>query len=93
MRALTLVILSLAPWLVTANGFDQATFRHWVDMRTGGDGEPVYWYAVGGVFRYPSGELLMTDELPASLRDYPDSEAQLWKLPPADLAEIRSLQE
>jgi hypothetical protein len=151
MRALILVILALAPWLVTANGFDRETFRHWLDMRTGGDGEPAYWSAVGGVFSYPSGELLRTvegvdtartlwhdsspdiskpgtdaapecswvrygdlppwagggppgmpmvtwriddyDELPASLRDYLDSEAQLWQQVPADLAEIRSLQE
>ncbi len=50
------------PGLVFANGFDQETFKTWVDMRAGGSDKAVYWYAVGEVFAYPSGELLMTVE-------------------------------
>ena len=57
---LTCMLLVAGP--LQANGFDRDTFRAWVDMRTGGDGRPVYWYAVGEVYAYPSGELLMTVE-------------------------------
>ena len=61
-RSLIALLLAALPLAVTANGFDRETFRAWVDMRTGGDGEAVYWYAVGEVYDYPSGELLMTVE-------------------------------
>jgi hypothetical protein len=56
------LLLALIPCAASANGFDPEMFRSWVDMRTGGDGEPVYWYAVGEVYEYPSGKLLMTVE-------------------------------
>jgi hypothetical protein len=31
-------------------------------------------------------------DLPASIREYLESEAPMWKAPPRDLAEIRALQ-
>lgn len=42
-------------------GFSPEVFRQWVDMRVG-RGEPVYWYAVGTVYRYPDGQPLMRME-------------------------------
>jgi hypothetical protein len=38
-------------------GFTPALFNRFIDMRVG-DGAPVYWYSVGTVRAYPSGELL-----------------------------------
>jgi len=43
------------------HGFSPETFRQWVDMRVG-RGEPVYWYAIGTVYRSPDGEPLMSME-------------------------------
>ena len=40
-----------------AEGFDRRSFETFVDARTG-TGEPVYWYSVGTLRAYPSGELL-----------------------------------
>ncbi|MEM9168857.1 MAG: DUF1838 family protein [Pseudomonadota bacterium] len=47
--------LGAAP--VAAEGFDQDAFDTFVSGRVG-DGEPVYWYSVGTIRAYPSGELL-----------------------------------
>ncbi|WP_156320300.1 hypothetical protein [Brevundimonas sp. AAP58] len=40
-----------------ADGFDRTAFEVFVDARTG-TGSPVYWYSVGTLRAYPSGELL-----------------------------------
>jgi hypothetical protein len=56
------VALAAAPAVRAADrGFDEPTFRTWVDMRVG-RGEPVYWYCVGTVFSYPDGKPLMKME-------------------------------
>lgn len=40
---------------VDGGGFDRGLYDRFVSMRTG-DGDPVYWYSVGTVRAYPSGE-------------------------------------
>lgn len=62
MNTLMKLTLALLPSLTLAGGFDTDTFDSWVKMRTGGSNSPVYWYAVGRVYSYPDGELLMTME-------------------------------
>lgn len=42
-------------------GFTPDTFAKWVQMRVG-QGEPVYWYAVGTVYTYPEGKPVMRME-------------------------------
>ena len=42
---------------IDGGGFDKALYDRFVSMRTG-DGEPVYWYSVGTLRAYPSGETL-----------------------------------
>ena len=44
------------------DGFSREQYEKFVDMRTGGDGNPVYWYSTGTVKAYPSGELVATME-------------------------------
>ncbi len=44
------------------NGFNAEVFRRWIDMRLGTGEAPVYWYSVGEVYTYPSGELLLRME-------------------------------
>lgn len=78
-NSLFFLLISAIPLATWANGFDRETFRSWVDMRTGGDGSAVYWYAVGEVFAYPSGELLMTVE-------GIDTARTLWDEADADIA-------
>lgn len=43
--------------LATSNGFDQASFTQFVDMRVG-KGKPVYWYCTGELYSFPEGKLL-----------------------------------
>jgi len=55
-----------------AQGFDLRSFNAFVDARTG-TGEPVYWYSVGTLRAFPSGELLANVEgYDTSLSDRPD---------------------
>lgn len=42
---------------VDGGGFDRGLYDGFVSMRTG-DGEPVFWYSIGTVRAYPSGETL-----------------------------------
>ena len=58
---LWLVALGVSPLAAREHGFSPESFRQWVDMRVG-RGEPVYWYAVGTVYRSPDGEPLMSME-------------------------------
>jgi hypothetical protein len=44
-----------------ASGFDADAFRAFVDMRVG-TGQPVFWYCIGTVYTYPSGEALLRME-------------------------------
>ena len=46
---------------VAAQGFDKRSFATFVDMRVG-TGQPIYWYCIGTVYAYPSGEPLMRME-------------------------------
>lgn len=61
--AAVLLLVSLCASQVDAreHGFSPETFRQWVDMRVG-RGEPVYWYAIGTVYRSPDGAPLMSME-------------------------------
>jgi hypothetical protein len=45
-----------------ARGFDRVAFDAWVSARAGERGETVYWYSIGTIRRYPSGELLFNME-------------------------------
>jgi hypothetical protein len=45
-----------------AGGFDSGSFRSWVSLRVGDGKQPVYWYATGTVYAYPSGEPLLAVE-------------------------------
>lgn len=42
---------------IDGGGFDRDLYERFVSMRTG-DGEPVYWYSIGTLRAYPSGETL-----------------------------------
>jgi hypothetical protein len=63
-RVLSIIVVMLGlavPANAREHGFSPEMFRQWVDMRVG-RGEPVYWYAVGTVYRSPDGEPLMQME-------------------------------
>lgn len=64
-RRISITLLAALGCVLTgplwAEGFDEASFRLWVDARAG-TGEPVYWYSTGTVRAYPSGELLFLME-------------------------------
>lgn len=52
----------LAPIAALADGgFSDAVFAAWAEARTG-SGDPVYWYSVGTMNAYPSGEVLAVME-------------------------------
>lgn len=58
--------------IARADGFDRSTFDVFVNARTG-TGQPVYWYSVGTLRAYPSGELLARVEgYDTSISDRPD---------------------
>lgn len=59
-RAAVLALAAMASPAL-AGGFTPELFERWIDARVG-TGEPVYWYSVGTVRAYPSGELLFTME-------------------------------
>lgn len=60
-----------------ASGFTPELFERWIDARVG-TGEPVYWYSIGTVRAYPSGELLFTMEGYDTARVHrPESEGAL----------------
>lgn len=62
MRAAALALIGLSiPAFVTASEFDRALFDTWIEARVG-NGDPVYWYSIGSVRAYPSGELLFNME-------------------------------
>ena len=64
--------LMASPAPAGAQGFDLRSFNAFVDARTG-TGEPVYWYSVGTLRAFPSGELLANVEgYDTSLSDRPD---------------------
>jgi len=42
-------------------GFTSEIFKQWVDMRVG-EGQPVYWYAVGIAYTFPEGQPVMRIE-------------------------------
>ncbi|MBM4216222.1 MAG: hypothetical protein FJ173_08645, partial [Gammaproteobacteria bacterium] len=42
-------------------GFTSEIFKQWVDMRVG-EGQPVYWYAVGIAYTFPEGRPVMRIE-------------------------------
>jgi hypothetical protein len=58
--ALTLLAsMLLAPRASAADrGFTPEIFKQWADMRVG-QGQPVYWYAVGVAYTYPEGKPVM----------------------------------
>jgi hypothetical protein len=61
-----------SPGPAGAQGFDLRSFETFVDARTG-TGAPVYWYSVGTLRAYPSGELLASVEgYDTSRSDRPD---------------------
>lgn len=65
-----------APGKSAADGFDQELFDRWVEARAG-SGEPVYWYSVGTVKAFPSGEVLARMEGFDTARLYkPESSAR-----------------
>lgn len=47
----------IAPAAAPAEPFTPALFDRWIAARAG-DGAPIYWYSVGTLRRYPSGELI-----------------------------------
>ena len=63
-RMLSILLIAsalISPVHAREHGFSPETFRQWVDMRVG-RGEPVYWYAIGTVYRSPDGAPLMSME-------------------------------
>ena len=77
MRRLTLLAFTAAILAgsgddARSQGFDRESFAVFVDARTG-TGRPVYWYSVGTLRAYPSGDLLARVEgFDASTSDRPD---------------------
>ncbi len=63
---------ALAP-NAAAETFDEDSFARFASMRAG-TGEPVYWYTIGTVFRYPDGEALFRMEGVDTARRLPDGE-------------------
>jgi len=62
MYRLTFALLfTLSAAAIPAAGIDRELFDTWIEARVG-DGEPVYWYSIGTVRAYPSGDLLFTME-------------------------------
>jgi hypothetical protein len=62
-----------SPGGAQGQGFDVRSFEAFVDARTG-TGSPVYWYSVGTLRAYPSGELLARVEgYDTSTSDRPES--------------------
>lgn len=65
---------ALTPLAAFAEGFDRDAFDRFVDARVG-EGEPVYWYSIGTIRSYPSGDLLFGMEgFDAARRFSPDAE-------------------
>ena len=65
MRLLTILgaVFALTAFQVHADStFTEEQYERFVDMRTGGDGNAVYWYSTGTVKAYPSGEIVATME-------------------------------
>ncbi|MCC5862420.1 MAG: hypothetical protein JJT93_11005 [Gammaproteobacteria bacterium] len=56
-----------------AETFDEDSFERFASMRAG-EGEPVYWYTIGTVFRYPDGEALFRMEGVDTARRLPDDD-------------------
>ena len=74
------IAVLLAPAAAAAQGFDKDSFKQFVALRAGG-GTPVYWYAIGEVYSYPEGKLLLKIEGSDTARmvpsDEPDTALQL----------------
>ncbi len=51
------LMTALAGAARAGGGFDAELFDRWLETRVG-SGEPIYWYSIGEVYRYPEGELV-----------------------------------
>ncbi len=75
--ALFSVLAVLRAGTALAEPFDQALFDSWIEARVG-SGDPVYWYSIGTVRAYPSGDLLFNMEGYDTARVHrPDAETGL----------------
>ncbi|MEZ5486380.1 MAG: hypothetical protein R3E75_01905 [Steroidobacteraceae bacterium] len=71
LSALATALVLAVPFPATAGGFDRASFQDWVDMRTGGNGKPVYWFGRGNVLDSTGTVVARVEGLDTSL-GYPD---------------------